>query len=68
MWHDEACSLIFVAGGKLFLWGRLQLEVYEVVRPVGLRAVLGALREYSGLWGLKLKTLDVVFRGGGGRG
>lgn len=56
MWNDDACYLMFEAGGKLYIWSRLTLEVYEIVSPADLDGIIEGLKE-KGLKAMKLKIL-----------
>lgn len=58
MFHWSWCLLLFVAGRRVFILSRMDDELYEIVKPVGLEAVLEALRdEPVGPRRLMLKSL-----------
>lgn len=56
MWDRGACTLMFEAGGKFFLWSRIDQEVYEIVSPADLDGIILDIKR-RGRKALKLKAL-----------
>lgn len=57
MWNADACYLMFEAGGKFYIWSRIEWNLYEIVSPVDLDGIVTGLKEKD-LKALKLKILQ----------